>query len=219
MKSNNSESQCYFVQLQFDSYLDGELSENQQQDFLRHVNSCAECAAEFRYAQTIQDGLLDLPLLDCSEQALMPAHELAKQGGETRNKPGFLQQLVSDTVDWLGSAPATLRYAIPVVLLATVGLIALPQLSPEQEAVEGGIPVAAVQQEELMTTPVEYSPEDVAQALQDLTVAIEYLNQVSERTESMVGGRFLMRPLQNRLNASFDRVRSNVESEIAGEEI
>lgn len=59
----------------------------------------------------------------------------------------------------------------------------------------------------LNATPVEYSPEEVAQALQDLNLAIQYLNQVSERTENMIGGRFLMTPLQENLNASFERIR------------
>lgn len=222
MKSNNNESQCYFVQLQFDSYLDGELSESQQESFLQHVNSRADCAAEFHYAQTIQDGLLDLPLLDCSEQALMPARDLANRAAEADRMPNIIQQFIADTVNWLGSAPATLRYAVPILLLATVGLITLPQLSPERQGMEGNIPVASVQPVEpegIMTTPVEYSPEDVAQALQDLSLAIEYLNQVSERTENMVGGRFLITPLRDRLNASFERVRTNTGSEFEGEEI
>ena len=218
--SNNTESQCYIAQLQIDNYLDGDLSENQQENFLQHVNACAECAAEFRYAQTIQDGLLDLPLLDCSEQALQAARELAGTAEEGKDgKPGSFILFIAETLQWFGAAPSALRYAIPVLLLATVAMITLPQLAPERQLTDGAIPVATIQAGQAVTTQVDYSPEEVAQALQDLTLAIEYLNEVSERTESMVGGRFLMRPLQNRLNASFERVRTNVQSEISGEEI
>ncbi len=220
MKTDNNDSQCYFVQLQFDSYIDGELGESQQASFLQHVNSCAECAAEFRYAQSIQDQLVDLPLLDCSEQSLLPARKLASQdSASSSEKTNVLAQLFAESKQWLSAAPIFLRYAVPVLLLATVGLISLPLLISEPQTSEDSIPIAAVQLIDPTNTQLEYSPEDVAQALRDLTVAIEYLNQVSERTESMVGGRFLMRPLQDRLNASFERVRNNVESEIAGEDI
>ncbi len=220
MMSNNNESQCYFVQLQFDSFLDGELGESQQRDFLQHVNSCADCAAEFRYAQTIQDGLLDLPLLDCSEQALSAARDLANKGAmDSSGRPNFLGQLIQETWQWFAAAPSAMRYAIPVVLFATVGLIAWPQLAPDQQGVDATAPMVAAQPGQMTTMPVQYSPEELAQALQDLSLAIEYLNQASERTESMVGGRFLMRPLRDRLNASFERVRTNVESDVRGEEI
>ncbi len=51
----------------------------------------------------------------------------------------------------------------------------------------------------------QYNPEDVSQALQDLNLAIDYLNQVSQRTEAMIGGRFLVTPLQDSINASFQK--------------
>ena len=222
--SSNNESQCYFVQLQFDSFLDGELTGNQQESFLQHVNSCAECAHEFRYAQTIQDELVDLPLLDCSEEALAPLHDLA-QGAAPKNTDSASTSVswLSDLAQWLGAAPMGLRFAFPVLLLAAIGLITLPQLLQPEQGTGGAPAIAANQPTASMTSPattaVQYSPEDVAQALRDLTTALEYLNQAGQRTESMVGGRFLINPLQNRLNASFDRVRDNVRSEIAGEEI
>ena len=63
-------------------------------------------------------------------------------------------------------------------------------------------------QNSVVTTPVdfeEYGPEDIARALLELNTAIDYLNRVSQRTESMIGGRFLVSPLRDRINSSLER--------------
>ena len=53
----------------------------------------------------------------------------------------------------------------------------------------------------------QYTDEEIRQALQDLHTAIEYLNQaVSERTDTIVGSRYLMPPLQDTFNASLRRI-------------
>jgi hypothetical protein len=60
--------------------------------------------------------------------------------------------------------------------------------------------------------PVEqYTPEDISQALDELNVAIDYLNRLSQRTEVMIGDRFLVSPIQDSLNASFQKagIREN----------
>ena len=215
--SSNNETQCYFVQLQFDSYLDDDLSGSQQKNFLQHLHACTGCAREFRYARTIHDGLLDLPLLDCAEETLAPVNDL-QSGSRTVNPvatPGFFH----DLLQWIRAAPAGLSYAIPVILLATIAIIVVPQLAGERQATGESETLIAGQSSAPGPTSVAYSPEEVAQALQDLNLAIDYLNKVSERTESMIGGRFLMMPLQNSLNASFERVRENMDSNIEGKEI
>lgn len=218
--SSNNESQCYFVQLQIDSYLDGDLSTSQQESFLQHVNSCARCAREFRYAKTVQDGLLDLPLLDCSDEALAPARDLAA-GAPVRNRVETVSTtgIFEGVLHWVVAAPPVLRYALPVLVLATLAFIAIPDSYREQQGLGISLPIATTQSPTAATTEVQYSPEEVAQALQDLNLAIQYLNEVSERTENMIGRRFLMTPLQDSLNASFERVRENIESDIEGEEI
>lgn len=89
------------------------------------------------------------------------------------------------------------------VAALAIGLLPSSPVAPEQAQP----PLLANSPAILNATPLEYSPEEVAQALQDLNLAIQYLNQVSERTENMIGGRFLMAPLQENLNASFERIR------------
>ena len=60
----------------------------------------------------------------------------------------------------------------------------------------------------VVSEPVEeFSPADIALALQELNVAIDYLTQVSQRAEVMIGDRFLITPLQDSINASFSRAR------------
>ena len=209
--AGNNESQCYFIQLQFDNYIDGDLSESQQETFLAHVHSCAECAHEFRYAQTIQDGLVDLPLLDCSETALAGIDKFISTQN-VQSDTGWTDKIVQ----WFNLAPVGVRYAFPVLALLVIGLVAIPQLQSPDSA---PLPTIADVPAPLSTTPVQYSPEDITQALQELNLAIEYLNEVSQRTESMVGGRFLMRPLRESLNASFERVRTPESDALGGDEI
>ncbi len=241
MSSNSSnssnESQCYFVQLQFDSYMDGDLSDTQTDSFLQHINSCDECAKEFRYAQTVQDGLLDLPLLDCSEATLDQIYESAKSVNAPAVSEG--QSWWAGLAEWLSATPPLVRYAFPALAVALIGLITLPQWQPSsnnppqlvsepsiretlQESFQDSLPGSFSQP---LMTAVEYSPADIAQAMQELNLAIEYLNQVSQRTEAMVGDRFLITPLRDRLNvsdrlnASFERVRVDADDELAEDQI
>ncbi|MCG8415197.1 MAG: zf-HC2 domain-containing protein [Pseudomonadales bacterium] len=217
--STNNESQCYFVQLQFDAYIDGDLSETQQESFLSHISACNECANEFRYAQTIQDGLLDLPLLDCSEAAVEQAQHIAMNSQTAKQSGG---RWLEGLLEWLAATPPVIRYAFPAAAVAVIGLIALPQLQPANPE-----PPLAVNETNFtldgaelpFVLPAQYSPTDIVEALNELNLAIEYLNQVSQRTEAMVGDRFLIRPLRDRLNASFERVRVSTNDALAGDQI
>lgn len=205
MNSNN-ETQCYFVQLQIDSYLDGDLTANQQESFISHVQQCTECASEFRYAKTIQDGLVDLPLIDCADsvvESLLTTAQGHPQEQPNRQKAGGSG--LTEFWHWLLNAPLMVRYGVPAMAIAALAVGFLPSNPVAPEQVQQ--PMLASTPATLNATPVEYSPEEVAQALQDLNLAIQYLNQVSERTENMIGGRFLMTPLQENLNASFERIR------------
>lgn len=184
--SGNSESQCYLIQLQIDTFLDGELSTAQQDVFMSHVHGCGACAAELRYARVLQDQLLELPQLDCEDRVLDPLHQ------HTRG-PGLLAPLR----DWLAGLNPGLRYAMPAALVVVLALVLLPLLD---EPLTAPSTVVANQ----AAVPADYSPEEVAAALRDLNLAIEYLNEVSERTEVMIGERFLITPLRESLNASFE---------------
>ncbi|MEQ8953753.1 MAG: zf-HC2 domain-containing protein [Gammaproteobacteria bacterium] len=192
-RTGSSESQCYFVQLQIDSYLDGDMSGSQRQEFMSHVQACAGCSQEIRFAQTLQDTIMDLPLVDCDESVMEPIHRLGreqaavKQGGQ---RPVWL--------DWFGAQPALLRFALPSLLVAALVLVIYSNLPNPATA---PVPQVAAQQQP------QYDPAEVVQALQDLNIAIDYLSEVSERTEAMVGSRFLMAPLRDSLNASFDNIR------------
>lgn len=198
---NNSESKCYFVQLQIDSYIDGELSEAQQDVFMSHVHGCEECGRELHYAQIVQDAVLDLPAIDCDEEVLEPIHRLANRGHENGSRANTSSSVFDQFLNWIGSTPLAIRYAIPVAAVAVLALALWPSLFDSQQAT----PIVAEQSVETQST--DYSPEDIQQALMDLNLAIDYLNEVSQRTEVMIGDRFLVTPLQDSLNASFDRAR------------
>ncbi|MCY4265432.1 MAG: zf-HC2 domain-containing protein [Gammaproteobacteria bacterium] len=214
--STSNESKCYSIRLQFDSYLDGEMSENRQEAFLWHLNSCADCAAEFRYAKTVQDSLLDLPMMDCSEATVDQAKRFAAATTAQPEANGWRALL-----QWLGTMPVSVRYAIPMLAIVVYGLIILP---PEQSSTPSGpvarvvIPAMPDESATIPLRPVGYNQRDITQALNELVLAIEYLNQVSERAEELVGGRFL-RPFSGNLDATFERIRFDADEELAGDEI
>lgn len=195
---SNGESKCYFNQLQIDGYLDGDLSEAQQGVFMSHVQDCSACASEFRYAQTVQDAVMELPQIECEDLVLEPIHSLTA-GGRQTNEEVHRGSLVTQIAGLLNSVPLYFRYGFSAALVAVVAVaISLNVVTPIEE------PEALVASESVE----EFSPQDIALALQELNVAIDYLNQVSQRTEVMIGDRFLVTPLQDSINASFQRASS-----------
>ncbi|GJM12699.1 MAG: hypothetical protein DHS20C12_11020 [Pseudohongiella sp.] len=199
--STNSESQCYFIQLQIDGYLDGDLNEAQQGVFMSHVQDCSACASEFRYAQVVQDAVMELPQIECEDAVLEPVHRLNAETGQSVEATSHVS-LIDSLMSLLNPVPLYLRYGFSAALVAVIAVaISVNVQSPSE-----------VPEQLLASEPLEqYSPEDIAIALQELNVAIDYLNQISQRTEVMIGDRFLVSPIQDSINASFQRagVREN----------
>lgn len=189
--SKNSDTQCYFVQLQIDTFLDGELGSEQQESFMAHIQSCQACANELVFARSMHDAVLDLPALACPDEVLEPVHRLGQQADSSASLWQGLRH-------WLAEMPMPLRYGIPVTAAVVLTLF----LQPLNDGADDGNLVA--EQNAVET----YSQEDVVAALRDLNTAIDYLNEVSTRTETMIGGRFVVAPLQESLNATFERVQS-----------
>lgn len=205
--TTNNDSQCYFVQLQIDSFLDGELVAAQQEVFMGHVSSCTACAKELHFARSLHDAVMDLPMIDCSDAALEPVHRISqgKPVEEFVTKPPRVGMWEAFG-DWLAAIPLGVRVAVPA--FALVIAVVLPGGGVKSPETSAPNPQVAAE-----NTAVDYSAEDIQQALMDLNMAIEYLNDVSERTEVMIGERFVVTPLQESLNASFDRSRLNRRSE------
>ncbi len=67
MSQSSEQTQCYAMQLQIDTFLDGELEGEQQLAFVGHVAECGDCAHELRYAQHLYESVLDLPKADFSD--------------------------------------------------------------------------------------------------------------------------------------------------------
>lgn len=212
---SNSESQCYFVQLQIDGYIDGDLSQPQQEVFMAHVQSCQTCAQEFHYAQMVQDTILELPQLDCSEQVLEPIHRFSKAGDnlEDRMRTDNRQSLWSQIKGLFIAAPAFARYGLPMALSVAVAVfISSSVLNP--------VAINSVDSNQLALEPAEvYSPEEIFQALQDLNIAMDYLSQMSERTEAMISDRFLVTPLQDSINASFEKASTADDTSLQNDPI
>lgn len=202
----STDSQCYFVQLQIDSFLDGELVVAQLEVFMGHVHSCEACAKELHFARSLHDAVMDLPMLDCSDLTLEPVHRISQLGRQPEPLPVWaLGSFLQPVNDWLSAMPLSLRFAAPALAFAVVVMLISGQLLETN--------VALPNQQAVNTTADGYSPEEIQKALLDLNLAIEYLNDVSKRTEVMIGERFVVTPLQESLNASFDRSRLNRRNE------
>lgn len=194
---SNKESKCYFVQLQFDSYLDGELSDAQGDEFHAHLHKCQTCAQELKYARTLHDFVLDMPQVDCDDRVLEPIHRLG--AGKQRVNVGqttFWQGLY----DWLAAMPTVVRYAVPAVLLVVLIL-------PVANRLTGPLPEAPIVTDSTATAAPQYSPAEIQQALMDLNTAMQYLHNAGLRTEVMIGDRFVVTPIQESLDASFEVMR------------
>lgn len=200
----NNDTQCYFVQLQIDTFLDGELGAAQSTEFQHHVQTCKACAQELKFARVVYEGLLDLPQLDCDDQVLEPVLRLGTEAAASRRpKPTSWWQ---ETLAWLGSVPVSVRYALPALLVIA---LVLPFIAPGEPTA----PAAPLVAELAPVTPPEYSAQEIQKALADLNIAMQYLNEAGLRTEVMIGDRFLVRPVRESLNASFDSIRGDDASQ------
>jgi len=199
MPTSNS-SYCQLFQLHIDAYLDHELEPARLAEFQAHAGSCASCRRELAYAEQLHRAVVSLPILDCPDTALEPVDRLFSTGGNrsgspvTHRAPGLLSALAG----WLQAVPRPLRLAGPVLATVLVGIgigraLWAPQTGPEL-AVQ-----APVQEQE-----TEYTQAEIVQAMQDLELALDYLERISERTEVMIEDRFLRRQLRESINASLD---------------
>jgi anti-sigma factor RsiW len=200
--SKVKQSHCQRIQLHIDAYLDNELEPARVEELAGHVAHCQDCAGELAYAERLYQAVVSLPILDCSEQALEPIDRLFTAGGSPDSPTG--ENWRETLRRWIGASPLAMRVVVPVlaVLVLLVGLgrtVLLP--GPAMEGGSQTPEIAAGQQ---------YSQEEIVKALRDLQLAIDYLGEVSERTEVMIEDRFLLRQLEESINASF---RSDAEPE------
>ena len=197
-------SQCQLFQLHIDAYLDNELEAARADELREHLDHCDACSQELNYAKELHRAVVSLPLLDCSDLALEPVDRLYAGGSDKRSQQstGRFWTALGGLIDTM---PAPVRLGIPViaalVLLLLPGReILLPSASSRLELAD---------QSFVDTAADEYSPAEIRQALQDLELALDYLGQISERTEVMIQDRFLLRQLERSMNASFTRNPDN----------
>jgi hypothetical protein len=94
-----------------------------------------------------------------------------------------------------------MRVGVPVAAATVLGIMISSSLLNQGQNQELSVPQVVAE-----VSP-QYAPEEISQALEDLNLAIDYLNKVNQRTEVMISERFLVNPLQDSLNASFQRAR------------
>ena len=195
---SNTSSQCQLFQLHIDAFLDNELEPARAEELRDHVQQCQACSQELAYAERLHRAVVSLPILDCSDYALEPVDRLFAAGDKPIDeKPaGGFWSALGGLID---AIPAPVRIGIPVAatVLLAIGLgreLLLPVTGPGPEL--AGQPVVE-------TAEPDYSPAEIRQAIQDLNLALDYLGQISERTEVLIEDRFLLRQLEESMNASF----------------
>tara|TARA_B110000027_G_scaffold32845_1_gene36493 strand:+ start:73 stop:831 length:759 start_codon:yes stop_codon:yes gene_type:complete len=231
MSRSSEQTQCYAMQLQIDTFLDGDLVGEQQLAFVGHVAECGGCAHELRYAQHLYESVLDLPKADCSDAlvdnlvAISSQKRVQQHGGhegheehrgkagalaETSRQPsrvGFFAQLDQFFRDRL---PLTIGFAAFSTLVIAVVIVMASRVdnAPQPLVAEVTPDLSA---ENAAMIPAAFDAAEVRMALEELNTAIDYLNRVSRQTETMIGERFVVLPLQQSVNSSLRRAsfRSN----------
>jgi hypothetical protein len=222
MSRSSEQTQCYAMQLQIDTFLDGDLVGEQQLAFVGHVAECGGCAHELRYAQHLYESVLDLPKADCSDAlvdnlvAISSQKRVQQHGGheehrgktgalaETSRQPsrvGFFAQLDQFFRDRL---PLTIGFAaFSTLVIAVVIVMALRVGNAPQPLVAEVTPDLSAENAAMI--PAAFDAAEVRMALEELNTAIDYLNRVSRQTETMIGERFVVLPLQQSVNSSLRR--------------
>lgn len=222
MSRSSEQTQCYAMQLQIDTFLDGDLVGEQQLAFVGHVAECGGCAHELRYAQHLYESVLDLPKADFSDAlvdnlvAISSQKRVQQHGGheehrgktgalaETSRQPsrvGFFAQLDQFFRDRL---PLTIGFAAFSTLVIAVVIVMAPRVdnAPQPLVAEVTPDLSA---ENAAMIPAAFDAAEVRMALEELNTAIDYLNRVSRQTETMIGERFVVLPLQQSVNSSLRR--------------
>lgn len=202
---NIKHAQCELIQLHIDGFLDGDLEPAREQEMNLHLDSCVPCRAELAYARRLHVAVTSLPVLNCPDQVLEPAHRLHATTNSASGSSGlsWWQQFVQA----FAAAPAVFRYALPAVvtvllLLGPGRMLLTPQLQPEL-----AIAPNPVEQ------PPQYTQEQMLQAMADLDLALDYLSRISQRTSDMVQDRFLFEQLEASVSAGLKNVNElNVRS-------
>lgn len=197
---SNTSSQCQLFQLHIDAYLDNELEPARAEELRNHVQQCHTCSQELAYAENLHRAVVSLPILDCSDNALEPVDRLFTAGDQhsarqEREAPtGGFRGALGGLLDGI-PLPARLGLPVAAAVLLAIGL------GRELLTLDPGPELAG--QQVIDTAGNDYSPAEIRQALQDLELALDYLGQISERTEVMIEDRFLLRQLEESMNASF----------------
>lgn len=213
--SNNS--QCQLFQLHIDAFLDNELEAARSADFQAHMAGCQACRQELDFARQLHRSVISLPILDCSDQALEPVDRLFEVVAEPAANPWPATPVGQRNPGGFRHALETLLRAIPLPVRVGVPLAAalLLAVGPGRGLlVPGPAPEIASQLPTDNGQP-RYTQEEIVQAMQDLELALNYLGQISARTEVMIENRFLLRQLESSINASFSEdPRSNSGDEV-----
>jgi len=205
MSQSSEQTQCYAMQLQIDTFLDGELEGEQQLAFVGHVAECGDCAHELRYAQHLYESVLDLPKADFSDALVdnLVAISSQKRVHQLRqpSRVGFFAQLDQFFRDRL---PLTIGFAALSTLVIAVVIVMAPRVdnAPQPLVAEVTPDLSA---ENAAMIPAAFDAAEVRMALEELNTAIDYLNRVSRQTETMIGERFVVLPLQQSINSSLRR--------------
>lgn len=193
------------MQLQIDTFLDGELEGEQQLAFVGHVAECGDCAHELRYAQHLYESVLDLPKADFSDALVDNLVAISSQKGVHQlrqpSRVGFFAQLDQFFRDRL---PLTIGFAALSTLVIAVVIVMAPRVdnAPQPLVAEVTPDLSA---ENAAMIPAAFDAAEVRMALEELNTAIDYLNRVSRQTETMIGERFVVLPLQQSVNSSLRR--------------
>jgi len=181
------------MRLLIDPYLDKELEQERCHLFDLHIEECEACGQELEYARRFHRELVSLPALDCRDQAFEPIDRL--MAGHRAVQPRTAKTSLVELFQWLTAAPGVIKYGFSVLLIAVLLNGLLAQYRNSSVEVPAGPDTALID-------PAAPSEAEVRRAFEELQVAIDYLEQVSQRAGVLIEDRFLEQQLKNSINAS-----------------
>ena len=169
---------CHEVMDRFDSYLDGELDSDTARQFETHFAACPDCAAEHKLALQMSAAFGAMELERCPDEVFERGLSQARVSQNGRaDRPALPQKNQSSVRRWRS-------FALAASILLVLGLSSLPFLLNSAEA--------------------EYSAEEIAQARQEVELALRLVSDAGRDAGALIHndvlGEEVVEPIQRTLN-------------------
>lgn len=122
---------CRDLELRLEALVDEEVTAAERRDFQEHLESCPDCAKQYRLALGIHRELQALPELDAPDHVLATVLEQSRQGESRRWSWSRLWQVPRPA--WIALGAATAAAVLSILVLVPDPISTVPERSAEVE--------------------------------------------------------------------------------------